>query len=164
MLSGITSTMLGQSGMLGLVGLVFVDCVRSCWAQSFVLGRIYLAWLRYWHVGGGLLGIPGHALYTKISSYITGTKARAVNLTATYFWSSAVLIYNTICQLCSVIYLEQNRIVATGMLANCKTTPIGRITMVTLGGVKASLSIVIASPSPINPISDKPWYDIVQMS
>ena len=32
--------------------------------------------------------------------------------------------------------------------------------MVTLGGVKASPSIVIASPSPINPISEKLWYTV----
>ena len=52
--SGTTSTMLGQSGLSGLVALVFVDRVLSCWTRSFVLGRTYLAWLQYWHVGGGL--------------------------------------------------------------------------------------------------------------
>ena len=33
--------------------------------------------------------------------------------------------------------------------------------MVTLGGVKASPSIVIASHSPINPISEKLWYTVI---
>ena len=47
------------------------------------------------------------------------------------------------------------------MLANWKTTPIGRMTMVTFGGVKASPSIVTASPSPINPISEKLWYTVI---
>ena len=42
-----TSTMLVQSETLGVVGFIFVDCVLSCWAQSFILGRIYLAWLQY---------------------------------------------------------------------------------------------------------------------
>ena len=45
-----------------------------------------------------------------------------------------------------------------------QTTPIGRMTMVTLGGVKASPSIVIASPSPINPISEKLWYTVIRKS
>ena len=61
----------------------------------------------------------------------------------------------------SVLCLEQNQIGGAGMLANCKTTQIGRMTMVTLGGVKASPSIVIASPSPINPISEKLWYTVI---
>ena len=30
-----------------------------------------------------------------------------------------------------------------------------------LGGVKASPSIVIASPLPINPISEKLWYTVI---
>ena len=47
------------------------------------------------------------------------------------------------------------------MLANYRTTPIGRMTMVTLEGVKALLSIVIASPSPINPIGEKLWYMVI---
>ena len=62
---------------------------------------------------------------------------------------------------CSVLYIEQNQIGGAGMLANCKTTPIGRMTMVGLGGVKASPSIIIASPSPINPISEKLWYTVI---
>ena len=47
------------------------------------------------------------------------------------------------------------------MLANCTTTLIGRMTTVTLGGVKASLSIVIANPSLINPISEELWYTVI---
>ena len=66
--------------------------------------------------------------------------------------------YYTICPLCSVLYLEQNQIGGAGMLANYKKPTIGRMTMVTLGGVKASPSIAIARPSPINPISEKLWY------
>ena len=33
--------------------------------------------------------------------------------------------------------------------------------MVTLGGVKASPTIVIASRSPINPVSEKLWYTVI---